>query len=51
MKDGSLITETSLASTELLEILHRLGVDYGGAVILPETNWEILNAGGGATST
>lgn len=33
MKDGSLITETSLASTELLEILHRLG---NGASIQPD---------------
>ena len=30
---------------------NQVGIDYGGAVILTETNQEILNAGGGATST
>ena len=30
---------------------HQVGIDYGGAAILPETIWEIVNAGEGATST
>ena len=30
---------------------NQVEIDYGGAVIIQETNRGILNAGGGATST